>query len=364
MWVVFFFSTVCVLFTYLESVGRMRRGMQWGFVFVTILGCIHYNYGSDYMSYYEAYKTIVSTPFDFKLIFSGDGPYKDPGWSIINYIFMPFGGFFMLVAVLNIIQNVCVYIFIKENVKKEWWWISVFLYLFTYTLYPMNFSMMRQGFVVCVFLGIWPLIREKKIWLTLPLIYILSSIHQSALFLLPFAFWGYLKFRRLKLTGAIFIVLTLLLWLSKDFLDAAFGYFMGIGEVENYVDIYENSISSGNKGFGFIIYQIPVFVSILYYFIAKDTSWIERSIVSLAMIGTMVMPFNGIIQLAGRMGIYFNIYKLFAIPCVFYTIKNQTLRYILLSLYILITLVDYYRFFMGEGWVETYGTFHTIFEVL
>lgn len=65
--------------------------MKWGFILITILGAIHYDYGSDYMSYYNTYREIVNLPFDLKAIMAGDY-YRDTGWALLAFFFKPFGG--------------------------------------------------------------------------------------------------------------------------------------------------------------------------------------------------------------------------------------------------------------------------------
>lgn len=362
MFIVISFSCICLLLTFFESKWRVKDGMLWGFILVTILACIHYDYGNDYMSYYDAALSVKNTPFHWDVLWSGE-IHREPGWVFLNYLFKPIGGFFVMVAVLNIIQNAFVYQFIKSTVKQQWWPFSVFIYLFVTQFYLINFSMMRQGFVVCVFLGMWPLIRDKKFWISLPLLYLLSLVHHSALILMPFAFWGYLKFINLKVYGAVFLSLLLLLWLNPVFLDQVFA-FMLAGELENYYEVYQDSVSTGTRGLGFLLYQIPVVVFFVYLFTNDSATKEERSLVTLSMIGVMVAPFNQIIQLAGRMAIYFNIYTLFALPFVYSAIKNKLLRYVLIFLYVFIRLVDYYRFFADPGWSLYYGTFHSIFEVI
>lgn len=101
----------------------------------------------------------------------------------------------MMVAALNIFQNVIVYKTIKKYVEKSWWPMAVFIYLFSTCLYLLNFSMMRQGLVVCVFLWSWQWIVEKKWVKTVLVLLICVNIHKSAFFLLPFAFLGFIPMK-------------------------------------------------------------------------------------------------------------------------------------------------------------------------
>ena len=69
MSIVIFTSFIALILTILESKKIMLNGMKWGFVLVTFLGCVHYDYGNDYMSYVDIYNEITRYPFDFEDIF-------------------------------------------------------------------------------------------------------------------------------------------------------------------------------------------------------------------------------------------------------------------------------------------------------
>ena len=79
--------------------------MKYGFMLVTFIAMIHYNYGNDYESYYSAYNQVVSTPFNISAIMQGE-VYREPGWALLCYLFEYLGGFFGMVAILNVIQNI------------------------------------------------------------------------------------------------------------------------------------------------------------------------------------------------------------------------------------------------------------------
>ena len=112
MYIVIVVSLFALFLTYLEKNRKLRNGMKYGFVLITFLGAIHYNYGTDYKAYYNLYDVLINTDLDFfsiiKLDFEdlvGEDNFKDPGWIILCKFFSYCGGFFMLVAILNIIQK-------------------------------------------------------------------------------------------------------------------------------------------------------------------------------------------------------------------------------------------------------------------
>lgn len=364
MYIVIFTCALALLLTYLESVGKMKNGMKIGFVLVTILGCIHYNYGNDYPGYYDLYHTIVSTPFSLDSVFAKD-IYREPGWVLLNYIFQPIGGFFMLVAVLNIIQNIFVYKFIVQNVKQTWWPLSIFIYLFTTQFYLLNFSMMRQGFVVCVFLGIWKLIEERKIIKSILIVFLCGFIHSSAFVLIPFVFWGYIPTARTKIIAVIYMAVLVVLWFNQDLLLWTFDQFSENENISEKIDFYSEYNTNGTFRIGFFVGQIPALLSVL--FLLKRTvqfSNEEMRMVLFSMVALLIQPFGQIVSLSGRLGIYFSIYNLASYPLIYENIENSPIRISLLVLLVLFVLYTYFLFFSTPGWQLHYGTFHTIFEAL
>lgn len=365
MYIVLFCSLIALLFTYLESKGKMGDGMKLGFVLITFLGVIHYDYGNDYMPYYELSKQVANYTFDLDAILAKDY-YRDPGWVILCFLFKPIGGFFMMVAVLNIIQNSIVYKFIKRNVAKKWWAMALFVYLFVTSYYLMSFSMMRQMFVVVIFLGMWKYIIERKWWIPLIVIYLCSYVHGSALILLPFAFWGFIPMNKAKYVGGCYAVLLVVLWLFGDTLNTIFQFAMTMDdELSEYADRYGSDETGLKLGFGFIINMIPFVLSVMFL-LSKDEKYStnEKSLVALGAISFLIIPFAQIIRLVSRVSTYFGIYSIASIPLIYANVKNRMARMWLIALYVLITMYDYWLLFNDGAFAKSYSTFHTIFSQL
>ena len=149
MIVVLIVSLVAMILTFLDSRKILDGGMAWSFVLLTVLAAIHYEFGNDYKDYMLLYQSHMSPGVNLKLIFSGN-VYKDYGWAFLEYIFKDIGGFFTLVAVLSVVQNIIYFRFIKEYVMRPWWPLSIFIYLFVTNYYLINMSMLRQGFTVAL----------------------------------------------------------------------------------------------------------------------------------------------------------------------------------------------------------------------
>mgnify|MGYP003292522139 CR=1 FL=1 len=360
MYVVIFCSLLALLLTYLESKHRLRGGMKLGFILVTLLGVIHYDYGNDYMSYYDIYKSIVNVPFNLSNLIGGY-IYKEPGWALINYAFKPIGGFFMMVAVLNVIQNVIYYRFIKDNVALSWWPMAIFIYLFSGSFYLLNFSMMRQGLAIAIFLAMWKYIKTRRWVVALIGLILASTIHSSALILLPFAFWGFLRMNNGKIWAILYVVLFCVLWSAEDFINRIFETVIVFEEFQDYSN-YLNDAEDVGYGIGFLINMLPFFVSIYYLLTDQVQAEKEHQLVAIATVGFMILPFSQIIPLIGRVGMYFNVFSIGAFTKAYSSIKYRYVRYGLVCIFVFMTLYDYWLFFNVGVFSKSYSTFHTIFS--
>ena len=355
-------NLLAVLFTYLETKGQMKNGMKIGFILVTLVACLHYDFGSDYMDYYKLYKEVDSYNFTWATILDRDF-FRDPGWLVLNWIFRWFGGFFGLVAVLNIIQNIAYYKFIRNYSSPERRTFSVFLYLFLTTFYMMNFSMMRQGLVIALFVAMWPLIEKRRWALSLLLIFLLSFIHKSVVLLYPFAFWGFVPVKNTKKYAIGGLVLLMALYISQNFLSDVFDRFMLIDDFENYSEKYtDNNTGHSRFGIGAFIQSFPFIIAFLKLIGDNDYTDTERRIILLSLIGYLIVPFTSIIHLLGRAGWYFSAYAIVATPILFSSIKNNAVRLTLTSLYVLLVVYNLFVYYASISW--NMSTYHTIFEVL
>lgn len=357
-------SLIALFLTYLESKRHMRNGMFYGFALVTFIGMIHYNYGNDYMSYLDIFEDVTRYSFNLKAILEKDY-YNDPGWVLLCFLFKPFGGFFMLVAVLNLIQNAIIYIYIKEYVEKRWWIFGVFIYLFVTDLYLLSFSMMRQMFVVVMFLGMWKYIVKRKWWLPFVVFYLCSYIHGSAYVLLPFAFWGYVPMNKAKYLGVGYAVLLLMLWLFGNMLNDIFQLALTMDEsFTQYSETYDDVDKGLKIGFGFVVNMIPFVLSIKFLLSNNGHSCQQKSLVALSTIYFIIAPFLLIIRLVSRVGYYFEIYAIASLPLIYGDIKKVYIRRCLIICYVVITVYSYFNFFNEGVFALPYAEFHTIFECI
>lgn len=362
MYIVIVVSLIALFFTFLDSRGQLRGGMAYGFMLLTFLGVIHYDYGNDYMGYYEIYKDINEHSFDLELIFSGD-VFKEPGWAMLCYLFKPLGGFFTMVAFLNVIQNFIVFRMIKREVERKWWPFALAIYLFNTSFYLLSFSMMRQELVMFVFLALWPLIRQRNIIPALLALLLCSTIHTSSVILLPFIFIGYLPVNRGKILSFILIVLFVLVWWQREFLNDVLKVMSVMDNFSKYEEEYADAGFSLTFGLGYFVNQIPFILSLLYIAQKKGDDNAIRLVV-LSSVGYLLAPFSSIIPLIGRLSYYFGTYSIIATHKIYNGLTNVYLKYGCLLLYFFMMLIGYHGFFHSPVFGEYYKEFNTVFSIL
>lgn len=366
MYVLLFFSLLTILLTHLESKGQLKHGMAIGFVIMMILAAIRYDYGNDYMNYYRSYMLITSHDFSLSIEKLTD-IYREPGWAFINFLFKPFGesGFFIMVATLAVFQNWVYYRFIKSYVPSKYQWFAVFVYLFNTSLYILNMSMLRQGLTITMLVFCIPYILEKKWFRTVILFLLFSTVHSSAKFLIPFAFFGYLRFseRRPWIIPIVYAVCFGVFVMSRDLIDQTLMLASNVEEMKEYAETYitDDVENSFELGLGFIINSIPFFAALLFM-LRSSVSKEEKILVSLTCVGSIISPFGQVTQMVTRIAYYFQAIGVATIPIVYYWFKPM-FRIILICIYIMIMIYSYWVFFHSPTWVDHYYNYTTIFSM-
>ena len=186
-------SFLALLFTYLEGVGKVINGLKLGILLVSTIAAIHYDFGSDYPVYFGDYKEFINSNYSLSDILKGNvvlgdfgGRVFEVGWTLLMYIFSPFGitGFFLLVAFISYFQGAVVFQLIKKYVPDKWRVFALFIYLFNTSLYVGSMSGLRQTTAMTIVACALPLILNRK-WLKSLLVVLLAFfIHKSAIILL------------------------------------------------------------------------------------------------------------------------------------------------------------------------------------
>ena len=273
-------------------------------------------------------------------------------------------GFFIMNIVLGIFENYVFYSFIKRRVTMPSWPLAVFIYLFTTSFYLLGFSMLRQYFAITIFILSYKYIEQKRFFVALFLIYLASTIHLSAVLLLPFAFWGFLPIKRVSVYGFLFLAFFGILSISGSALDSVLELFLGVDAVEGYLDTYGENVSAGSRGLGFLLNTIPFVVSLYYLFTVRSDSPQVKLLVLMSCLGTMFVPFAGRYQMVQRFSLYFSIFTIASVPITYQHITKREIRIGLLFIFIFMHVYAYLLFFRDPSYIQKYAVYKTIFSAL
>ena len=366
MWFVISISFIAILLSYFSKFKGYSHLFEGAFILVTVVAAIHYDYGTDYMTYYNLWQYKYSGLNIGFLIddFFGQTDWNEPGWLLLNAIFGFKNGFFVLVAILNIIQNFIYYKLIKEYVPKDWHWLAMFLYLCMDCLYLVNFSMMRQGFAVALFVAAVMMMVKKRYVVSFVLVFLATTVHLSSFICFPLLLLYFLPLHKTKTVGLSLISLALFLFLFLNYTSGLFNIITSFESLEKYGGQRE---TLDRIGIGYVINHIPNMV-FLYALLSnkyfKDKK--EKYFAVLAFSDIFMTPLLFVASaMAGRLGFYFLAFKVPSVSLLCSRLKNMTFRFLFIIIVFVITLYSYYNFFNASFYVKSYGgPYHTIFSVI
>lgn len=352
----------------LVAKSRYKYSLELSWLIIFIFLAMRYDFGNDYMSYYDNFKFFNSyTSFDI----NDENLHAEPGWVLLCRLFQPVG-FFGMVICLTAFQCWVYYKLIKQYVDKKWQWFAVFIFVFDPYLMLVHASMMRQALAAALFVFAIRYIINRKIIPYLLIIYLATTIHKSAIILYPMFFLGYIKDIRFNkyLSIALIALYCVLAYISKDLLEYVY-------TVADFVDVkeYTETYSLRKEGvewgigallslyiFGYTIFSLPQFYN-------KEV----RLLILLMAVGTFIKPFADFLPMVGRLAYYFSILTVVCYPII---ISNQykqitkesafdkSLRWLMMGVVVLLTLYSYREFFNNEVWQESYSVYRTIFSAV
>ena len=377
MLVVVFSSFLAILLAYFGST-RGRKGLEVAFAIVTFVGCIHYDYGNDYMSYYGIWQQIKD--MSFKDMMWAQKIYGEKGWHVLNWLFtFSENGFFIMVAFLQIVQNFIFYRFIKVYLSPKHYWFGTLIYLMTTGLYLMNFSMMRQGLSIALFLASFQILCPKssalqktgkpfkkiiRIALSFSVIYLATTFHTSAYICFPFLLLCLFPLNNIKLFLASVIFFAAILLVFSDIISGAMSYLFSFEALSIFDDRYDSEAKS--LGLGFALNSVPHIVYLFYLW--KNASILQQEyklLLVLALSGFIFAPMALVTtEMVNRIAMYFFPFSLVAIPYSYSKINNNGIRSIVMLVYFFMAFYQYLTFFFSRIYGPHYIEFHSIFEVL
>ena len=362
MQVVFIVSLIALLFAILDSTGRQRSGLKIAFVIITVLSCLRYNFGNDYPSYMKEFLEMGN--YSVSSILFHD-TFKDKLWFILQHFLRPIG-WVPFVGAISIFSNVAYYKLIKEYVPRKFYWLGFFIYVFTFDMFVLQQSMIRQGLVVAIMALVFMRVDKMKTFnLGQFLLVLLGTacalgIHKSSVVCVPCLLIKFLPLRKRFIPLILALVFVALFFLQDSIAQLVINILFS-DELSNYASDY---LEEEGRGIGVraILEFIPFFVA-AWYLWQKDTADGPRFLIVLSMIATMLYPVTMLNHLMSRLTYYFSILSMATIPVTYDRIKNKLLRNALLFLMMAIQMYVYFDRFANPTYKQAFGVFHTIFSM-
>lgn len=350
-------NILVVFFAFMAQDKRFRPMLKLAFIVLAIVLGIRYGYGNDYFGYYEIYTNSF---------FKWDER-QEYGWYILNNIAHPIG-FMGLVFVLSCFEHYILYDIISRYIPPKWYWLAVFLYVFSPMYMLVGCSMMRQ--FLATLLGFYAVeFAAKRKWLYFfSLIAISVLIHKIAILLMPIGLLSLMKFDFSNTWIWLSIVLFILLYILYTNIDRILGDLAavmldaGSEYASNYLD--EKTLEESDNGVGVkMILHYMIYIVLLFRnvgFLRKTESIFSMEVV----LGCLILPFYAVMPMAIRTSWIYTTAEVLSIPML---LQNEHLSYIkygALVLLIVITLHDYMLFWNSAVYGEYFREFKTIFTAL
>lgn len=287
---------------------------------ISIAAGIRFNVGVDYMSYYEGFYTRFDK-FGYELLYS----------LLQYYIKIWTNNFSFLTLIMSFLTSIFIHLGLKKrDITYKYYAIAILVY--TSNIYFVFMNIMRTGLAAAIlFYALCFLNENRRKFLVLCLI--ASLFHYSALIAIPLMYFARkVKYSLLKFVGLVCISVLLvqsgLIVSAFKQVGALISEYARYTSMDKYFSLNPNPFSIG------VFLNVIAFMLLLI--VSKDT---KDEDVSLYMFGIIMNILSSATFLIDRVGIYFFIFSLAAIPKLISRTKNKELRVLSYMLVISVTLL-------------------------
>lgn len=300
---------------------------------------------NDIPEYLRLYKLIPDTiPDLIQYLSTLDSGH---GFVIIEWLIkIGFGDNLLIFRVIIAMIHSIPLILIFRKYSEDYW---ITIYLFVASAVHIGWMMngLRQFVAVVMVLATTPLMLERKYLKVIVVVLLASTIHVSALFMLPVIFIVQGKSGNKKTICFIMLTIVVMVILSKN---VAFAdIFLKGTEFEGALTEMQRLGDDGVNPIRVLVSGVPVFLVFLQRkHLVRETNQVVHICVNMSIItvglNLMAMVTSGILM--GRMAIYTNLYSFIIMPYLIrnvFTRKSQKVVNVLMIVFYFI----YYCFEMG-----------------
>jgi len=283
----------------LRHIGVLKSGLRLSFMFIFLFLALRYDFGNDYMGYFQGFLSLESIS-DEDFYFKGN----DYGWLYLNFIFkVVFGdfGFHLMLASIAAFTLYVLYRFTVRYIPPNYHVLAMLLFL----LEPNNIlvlsSAMRQSIAVGIFLLSFDYLVERKyVYYTLGIL-LASLFHSSAIVFVGLILLNIVNW---KIYLPYVIIGVLVLFALLNDLSGVFSQINVLLESQESVyTVYTNQdFEEQSLGLGF------VFIVLLYFAILvinrKENGLVLNTINKMTIVMLLLTIMALSLQIATRLGFY------------------------------------------------------------
>ena len=353
MYITILVGAISVFFAYLSRFLRNNWGLKISFIIIFIYLALRYEFGNDYEWYLISFNSLKE--FDLVDFFEVILPYE-PGWIFINWLFKKIG-FFSLIIFTSLINCLLYYYLIKKFLPVKLYWLAVFIYFFLPNFMLLHSSAMRQSIAIIIFIYSWNFLLNKKPIKYFICIAVAITFHFSAVILIPCYIIVFLIDKKINFYwGVLIYSFYLSLFLFQTFWSSLI--FDSIGNFNEKYLYYQNSATT-NSGLGFLYFSVLFILTL--YFEKKQTRDIQF-IFKNSIVSFLIIPLALIIDMTGRLGMYFSPALIIVLPSIFKSLRNHNIKFIYISIIICITLFQFFQFMVSDNYSPFFYNYKTIFS--
>lgn len=345
---------------------RKFGGLEIAFIILAIFLSIRYEFGNDYNAYLNNFKefTFYSfelTDFDKWASLQARGEY---GFVILNKVFEPVG-FFGFIIFLSIFSLYALYRIIKRYVSPQWYWFAIAILVFNPSFLIIGIAgAIRQWIAVTLFILTFDFIRKQKIIQFIIVMLIASTIHTTALAIIPFCLISFLNIDKFSKTKIAVLSALIALWFIVI---PRIGYELFLPLFQNESMEYYTGYMAADTGYNIFGISSLLVIGIPFICLSQINKMEHdmRLMCLLVMCSVLFIPMVSVNTMIGRLAWYFSIFTIIVFPKTM-EILRQKGKISLIRLIVTALLVYYiYLFiahFLDPLWYDTSYHFHTIFE--
>lgn len=326
---------VCLLSSLAYSTKKTKY-LGYSFFILFLYLALRYDFGNDYMSYYELFRTIKETPWsEVTTLFAINnfGETIEPGYILLNKLFSTFFGFYLFIAFQSLLFCIVYFSLIKKYVQPKYYWLSLIILILDTSLMVRSISGLRQSLAVfCFVYSIKYFISRQSLKYFL-LILIACLFHSSALILLPLYFIVNHKEIK-KAEPFIYFFLYLGILFFGDFIVSPIEKIV-MQLFPRYLTYFVVEESSVSAGLGVALYSI---IYTVFLFTANVKSKNDRIFYRLFALFMIISPLSIHIQLASRLSLYFAPALIVFIPQLLVSKKYKFINIYMIFIFLMLSI--------------------------